>query len=39
MEEARTTYRNDMANARDLATAPPPQLGASERGSVTQSGQ
>jgi hypothetical protein len=39
MEDARTTYRNDMSNARELATAPPPQLGASERGSVTKSGQ
>jgi hypothetical protein len=39
LADARTTYRNDMASARDLATAPPPQLGASERGSSTQSGQ
>jgi hypothetical protein len=39
LADARTTYRNDMASARDLATAPPPQLGASERGSTTQSGQ
>lgn len=39
LADARTTYRNDMSNARELATAPPPQLGASERGSQTQSGQ
>ncbi|MGZ5200635.1 MAG: hypothetical protein ACXWC4_12755 [Telluria sp.] len=39
LDDARTTYRNDLSNARDLATAPAPQLGASERGSATQSGQ
>jgi hypothetical protein len=39
LDDARTTYRNDMGNARDLASAPPPQLGGSERGSATQSGQ
>jgi hypothetical protein len=38
MADARTAYQSDMANARELATAPPPQLGASERGSATESG-
>jgi hypothetical protein len=38
LADARTTYRNDMANVRDLATAPPPQVGATES-SVTQSGK
>lgn len=38
MADARSTYRNDMANARNLANAPPPQLGSSSS-SETKSGQ
>ena len=39
LADARSIYQQDMSNARELATAPPPQLGSSERGSQTQSGQ
>lgn len=38
LADARSTYRNDMANARNLANAPPPQLGTSSS-SATKSGQ